>query len=232
MLVPPPPLKYPRVSAVGHSRWSPSDSPAVVAFHWRLLNKRQRPLGRSAEDPHRLLHLWHATAVGTGGWRFHSAVLAGIPISSYKRSRNQTIVALGLPSMLTSQHFSAVGDRLTRQKVHHKVTGGFSLPPKLPRHTSSVALQFRSFGSVERLREQIGRVVPSTCSCSTTAPSSSTDTSVISWNGRSPAIVAEKSWNAKTSGLANCSKRACTVFVCSGVKIYSTSFLSSEFGVW
>ena len=135
MLVPPPPLKYPRVSAVGHSRWSPSDSPAVVAFHWRLLNKRQRPLGRSAEDPHRLLHLWQATAVGTGGWRFHSAVLAGIPISSYKRSRNQTIVALGLPSMLTSQHFSAVGDRLTRQKVHHKVTGGFSSPPKLPRHT-------------------------------------------------------------------------------------------------
>ena len=42
-----------------------------------------------------------------------------------------------------------------------------------------MVLQLRSFGTVGRLKKQIGRTVPSCCSCSTTAPSSSTRAPVI-----------------------------------------------------
>ena len=78
-------------------------------------------------------------------------------------------------------------------------------------HSNSVALQLFSLGSVARLRKQIGRVVPSRCSCSTTAPSPSTDASVINWNGRFPEIAAGKSGKAKTLGLDSCYIKVCTI---------------------
>ena len=78
-------------------------------------------------------------------------------------------------------------------------------------HSNSVALQFRSFGTVGRLKKRIGRTAPSFCSCSTTAPSLSTDASVIRWKSRPPGMAAKKSGNGGVFGLDNRSNSACTI---------------------
>ena len=64
--------------------------------------------------------------------------------------------------------------------IYRKTSGIFFFTAHtITAHSSSVVLQFFSFGTVDLLKTPIGRVMPSLWSCSITALNTSPDASVV-----------------------------------------------------